>query len=100
MTEIMDGSHLPLFEDVDVIQVGARNMQNFRAAQGARHAEQAHSAQARPGEHASGAADERGVHHGGRQSEHVILCERGIRTFETATRNTLDISAVPVLQAS
>ncbi len=48
-------------------------------------------------QHPGGTADERGVHHGG-GNEQVILCERGIRTLETATRNTLDLSAVPVLK--
>ena len=68
VTEIMDSSHIDLFKDVDVIQVGARNMQNFELLKKL----------------------------GG--NEKVILCERGIRTFETSMRNTLDISAVPMLK--
>ncbi len=97
VTEIMDVTHLPLFDEVDVIQVGARNMQNFELLK------------------VLGKTDKpillkRGLANtmqellmsaeyimaGG--NEKVILCERGIRTFETYTRNTLDISAVPVLK--
>ncbi|MCL2055079.1 MAG: 3-deoxy-7-phosphoheptulonate synthase [Oscillospiraceae bacterium] len=97
VTEIMDLSHLPLFDEVDVIQVGARNMQNMELLK------------------ALGRTDKpillkRGLANtlqellmsaeyimaGGNRK--VILCERGIRTFETATRNTLDIAAVPVLR--
>ncbi|MDR0196718.1 MAG: 3-deoxy-7-phosphoheptulonate synthase [Oscillospiraceae bacterium] len=97
VTEIMDLSHLPLFDCVDVIQVGARNMQNMELLK------------------ALGKTDKpvllkRGLSStlkellmsaeyimaGGNSK--VILCERGIRTFETVTRNTLDISAVPALR--
>ena len=67
VTEIMDASHLPLFEDVDVIQVGARNMQNFELLKELGQGEQADPAQARSCKHLAGAADERGIHHGGRQ---------------------------------
>ncbi len=96
VTEIMDASHIPMFEQVDVIQVGARNMQNFELLK------------------MLGKLDKpillkRGLANtitellmsaeyilaGG--NKNVILCERGIRTFETATRNTLDISAVPLI---
>ena len=98
VTEVMDISHLPLFEHVDVIQVGARNMQNFELLK------------------ELGTLDKpillkRGLSStlqeflmsaeyilaGGNGD--VILCERGIRTFETATRNTLDLSAVPLLKS-
>lgn len=98
VTEIMDGSHLPLFKDVDVIQVGARNMQNFELLK-------------ELGQTKKPVLLKRGLANtlqellmsaeyilaGG--NPNVILCERGIRTFETATRNTLDISAVPVLHS-
>ena len=76
VTEIMNANHLPMFENVDLIQVGARNMQNFEMLK-----ELLMSAEY--------------IMAGG--NEQVILCERGIRTFETATRNTLDLSAIPVL---
>ena len=97
VTEIMDLSHLSLFDEVDVIQVGARNMQNFELLK-------------ELGKTNKPILLKRGLSStlqellmsaeyimaGG--NEKVILCERGIRTFETATRNTLDISAVPLLR--
>ena len=67
VTEIMGTSALDLFADVDVIQVGARNMQNFDLLKELGKAPQADSAQARSRRHAQGAFDERRVHHGGRQ---------------------------------
>lgn len=96
VTELMDINHLPLFEDVDVIQVGARNMQNFEMLK-------------ELGRIRKPILLKRGLANtiqellmsaeyimaGG--NSQVILCERGIRTYETATRNTLDLSAVPVL---
>ena len=97
VTEIMNANHLPLFEDVDVIQVGARNMQNFELLK-------------ELGKTNKTILLKRGLANtlkeflmsaeyimaGG--NENIILCERGIRTFETYTRNTLDLSAVPMLQ--
>lgn len=97
VTEIMDLSQLPLFEDVDVIQVGARNMQNFELLKELGHTR-------KPILLKRGLANTlqellmsaEYIMAGG--NEQVILCERGIRTFETYTRNTLDISAVPALK--
>lgn len=97
VTEIMDLSHLPLFQDVDVIQVGARNMQNFELLK-------------ELGKTDKPILLKRGLSStlqellmsaeyimaGGNQK--VILCERGIRTFETAMRNTLDLAAIPYLR--
>ena len=97
VTEIMNANHLPLFEDVDVIQVGARNMQNFELLK-------------ELGKTNKPILLKRGLANtlkeflmsaeyimaGG--NENIILCERGIRTFETYTRNTLDLSAVPMLK--
>ena len=97
VTEIMDLSDLDCFADVDVVQVGARNMQNFTLLK------------------ALGRSDKPVLLKRGLSStlqellmsaeyimsegnQNVILCERGIRTFEPATRNTLDLSAVPLLQ--
>ncbi len=96
VTEIMDERHLDLFGDVDIIQVGARNMQNFELLKELGHCD-------KPILLKRGLANTiqellmsaEYIMAGG--NERVILCERGIRTFETATRNTLDISAVPVL---
>ena len=97
VSEIININHLDLFADVDVIQVGARNMQNFDLLR-------------ELGRSPKPVLLKRGlantlkellmsaeyVFAGG--NTNVILCERGIRTFETYTRNTLDISAIPVLQ--
>lgn len=97
ISEIMSVSQLELFEDVDIIQVGARNMQNFDLLK-------ALGKQRRPVLLKRGLANtieellmsaEYIMSNG---NENVILCERGIRTFETKTRNTLDISAVPILK--
>lgn len=96
VTEIMDVNHLPLFEEVDVIQVGARNMQNFELLKALGHTDKTILIK-------RGLANTMKellmsveyVMSGG--NEKVILCERGIRTFETYTRNTLDLSAVPML---
>jgi len=99
VTEIMSPEHLEIFaEKVDVIQIGARNMQNFTLLR-------------QIGELKKPVLLKRGLSStieellmsaeyiisGG--ASQVILCERGIRTFETATRNTLDLSAIPVLHA-
>ena len=96
VTEIMNATHLPLFEQVDVIQVGARNMQNFELLK-------------ELGKTDKPILLKRGLANTLKEllmsaeyimasgNENVILCERGIRTFETATRNTLVLSAVPVL---
>ena len=96
ISEIMNVNHLPLFEDVDIIQVGARNMQNFDLLQELGHIN-------KPILLKRGLANTlkellmsaEYIMAGG--NEQVILCERGIRTFETYTRNTLDLSAVPKL---
>jgi 3-deoxy-7-phosphoheptulonate synthase len=96
VTEIMNISHLPLFEDVDVIQVGARNMQNFDLLKELGRTNKPvllKRGLANTLEELLMSAEY--IMAGG--NENVILCERGIRTFETATRNTLDISAIPVL---
>ncbi len=96
VTEIMNANDLPLFEDIDVVQVGARNMQNFDLLK-------------ELGKTNKPVLLKRGLSStlkellmsaeyimaGG--NENVILCERGIRTFETYTRNTLDLSAVAAL---
>ena len=97
VTEIMDLSQLPLFDEVDVIQVGARNMQNFELLKELGHT-------GKPILIKRGLANTlqellmsaEYIMAGG--NDKVILCERGIRTFETTTRNTLDLSAVPMLK--
>ncbi|MBK5253931.1 MAG: 3-deoxy-7-phosphoheptulonate synthase [Peptostreptococcaceae bacterium] len=97
VTEIMNQTQLPLFEDVDVIQVGARNMQNFDLL---REVGRCHKPILLKRGFANTIEEllmsaEYIMAEGNSQ---IILCERGIRTFETATRNTLDISAIPLLK--
>ncbi len=98
VTELMSIEHLPLFNDVDVIQIGARNMQNFdllkevgsmtkkpvllKRGMSATLQELLMSAEYIM---ASG-------------NPNVMLCERGIRTFETAMRNTIDLTVIPMLK--
>ena len=97
VTEIMNVKDLELFEDVDLIQVGARNMQNFDLLK-------------ELGKINKPILLKRGLANTIKEwlmsaeyimsegNENIILCERGIRTYETATRNTLDLSAVPMLK--
>mgnify|MGYP003072660578 CR=1 FL=1 len=96
VTEIMGVEHLPLFEDVDIIQVGARNMQNFDLL---RELGKLHKPILLKRGLASTLKEllmsAEYIMAGG--NEQVILCERGIRTFEKYTRNTLDLSAVPII---
>ena len=97
VTEIMSPAHLPLFEEVDVIQVGARNMQNFELLKElgtVRKPVLLKRGLANTLEELLMSAEY--IMAAG--NPNVILCERGIRTFETYTRNTLDISAVPMLK--
>ncbi|MCL2408773.1 MAG: 3-deoxy-7-phosphoheptulonate synthase [Oscillospiraceae bacterium] len=97
VTEIMNTNHLPMFEQVDVIQVGARNMQNFEMLRELGKTD-------KPVLLKRGLANTitellmsaEYIMAGG--NKNVILCERGVRTFETQTRNTLDLSAVPILR--
>ncbi len=97
VSEIMNANHLPLFENVDLIQVGARNMQNFELLKELGRTQ-------KPILLKRGLANTlkellmsaEYIMAGG--NENVILCERGIRTYETYTRNTLDLAAVPLLK--
>jgi 3-deoxy-7-phosphoheptulonate synthase len=97
VTELMSNEFLKEFErDVDVIQIGARNMMNFSLLREVGELGKPVLLKRGPSstvEELLMAADYILVGGGD-----VILCERGIRTFETATRNTLDVSAVPVLK--
>lgn len=97
VTEIMDASHLPLFEDVDLIQVGTRNMQNFELLKELGKIDKPillKRGMASTIEEWLMSAEY--IMAGG--NEKVILCERGIRTYETAMRNTLDLSAIPMIK--
>lgn len=97
VSEIVDAANIDLFEDVDILQVGSRNMQNYallkalgrtkkpvllKRGYAAKYKEVLTSAEYILSE----------------GNPNVIICERGIRTFETYTRNTLDISAVPAIK--
>ncbi len=96
VTEIMNANHLSLFEEVDVIQVGARNMQNFELLK-------------ELGKTNKTILLKRGLANTLKEflmsaeyimsegNGNIILCERGIRTYETYTRNTMDISCIPLL---
>lgn len=97
VTEIMRVSHIPLFEDVDIIQVGARNMQNFELLKELGRLDKPILLK----RGLSSTIEEllmSAEYIMAGSNEKVILCERGIRTYETYTRNTLDISAVPILK--
>lgn len=97
ITEIMNQTQLLLFEEIDIIQIGARNMQNFDLLKAV-------------GSMKKPVLLKRGLSSTAEElllsaeylitsgCNEVILCERGIRTFETATRNTLDISSIPLLK--
>lgn len=97
ITEIMDARDLDLFDDVDILQVGARNMQNFSLLK-------------ELGRYGKPVLLKRGMsatidellmsaeYIMSEGNDRVMLCERGIRTFETRTRNTFDVSAIPVLR--
>lgn len=97
VTEIMSTEHIELFKDVDIIQVGARNMQNFELLKQLGHLNKPillKRGLANTLEELLMSAEY--IMAGG--NKNVILCERGIRTFEPGTRNTLDLSAVPFLK--
>ena len=97
VTELMEVHQLEYFDDVDVIQVGARNMQNFNLLK--ELGKQDKPILLKRG--MSGTIEEllmSAEYVMSEGNEKVVLCERGIRTFETATRNTLDLSAIPVLR--
>lgn len=97
-SELMNIHHLDLFQDLDMIQIGARNMQNFELLK-------------EVGRSNIPVLLKRGMSSTLEEllmsaeyimsegNENIILCERGIRTFETHTRNTLDVSAVPALHS-
>ena len=97
VTEIMSESQLDDFADVDVIQVGARNMQNFRLLKALGHSQKPillkRGLSATIEEWLMSAEYIMAA-----GNPNVILCERGIRTFETYTRNTLDLSAVQAVK--
>lgn len=97
VTEIMRVSHIDMFENVDVIQVGARNMQNFELLKELGKIDKPILLK----RGLSSTIEEwlmsaEYIMAGG--NDKVMLCERGIRTYETFTRNTLDVSAIPIIK--
>ena len=97
VSEIMDASQLPLFADIDILQVGARNMQNFSLLKAlGRQDKPVLLKRGLSSTYEEWLMSAEYILAGGNGK--VILCERGIRTFETYTRNTLDVSCVPVLR--
>lgn len=98
VTEIMRASHIDMFENVDIIQVGARNMQNFELLKELGKTDKPillkRGLSATIEEWLMSAEY---IMAGG--NNNVILCERGIRTYETFTRNTLDVSAIPIIKS-
>jgi 3-deoxy-7-phosphoheptulonate synthase len=99
VTEVMSPELVPVVSRyADVLQIGARNMQNYALLHAA--GESQHPVLLKRGLMATVEellmAAEYILSHGNRR---ILLCERGIRTFETATRNTTDINAIPVLKA-
>ena len=97
VTEIMSARHIDLFSDVDIIQIGARDMQNFELLKEVGRMN-------KPVMLKRGLANT--IEEWLMSAEYImsegckdiILCERGIRTFEPYTRNTLDLSAIPLLK--
>jgi 3-deoxy-7-phosphoheptulonate synthase len=97
VTEIMSASHLDMFEDVDLIQVGARNMQNFELLK-------------ELGKLRKPILLKRGLSSTLKEwlmsaeyimsegNENIILCERGIRSYDPYTRNVLDLAAIPMVK--
>ena len=98
VTELMAIEHLPLFNDVDVIQIGARNMQNFDLLKevGAQSRKPVLLKRGMSATLQELLMSAEYIMASG--NPNVMLCERGIRTFETATRNTIDLTVIPVLK--
>jgi 3-deoxy-7-phosphoheptulonate synthase len=99
VTEVMDVEHLSMVSDyADILQIGARNMQNYSLLKQLGAVKRPILLKRGPSATLKEwlMAAEYVVYNGNYQ---VALCERGIRTFETMTRNTLDLNAVPVLKA-
>lgn len=96
VTELVDSDYLPLYSDVDIIQIGSRNCQNFELLKKVAPIGKPILLKRGFGmtiDEFIGAADylkEYGA-------KDIILCERGIKTFENATRNTLDLAAIPII---
>jgi len=97
VTELMNSAHLDLFNDVDVIQIGARNMQNFDLLKEVGHYTRKPILLKRGLSSTLQELLMSAEYIMASGNPNVMLCERGIRTFETATRNTIDLTVVPIL---
>lgn len=97
VTELMNSAHLDLFNDVDVIQIGARNMQNFDLLKEVGHHTRKPILLKRGLSSTLQELLMSAEYIMASGNPNVMLCERGIRTFETATRNTIDLTVVPIL---
>lgn len=97
ISEITDASQLPLFKEIDILQIGAKNMQNYELLKSVGRTNKPILLK----RGASATVDEllmSAEYILNEGNEKVILCERGIKTFETSTRNTLDLSIVPIIK--
>lgn len=99
VTELMNPSQLELFDDVDVIQIGARNMQNFDLLKEVGHYTKKPILLKRGLSSTLQELLMSAEYIMASGNPNVILCERGIRTFETSTRNTIDLTVVPLLHS-
>ena len=97
VSEILSPEQLPLFEKIDVLQIGARSMQNFELLKAVGGAGKPVLLKRGPAASIRELLQAAEYLMAGDCGE-IVLCERGIRSFETETRNTLDLSAVPVLR--
>ena len=98
VTELVDSDFLPLYDNVDIIQIGSRNCQNFELLKKVGKLNRPVLLKRGFGmtiQEFISAANY--LKEYGTDEKNIILCERGIRTFETATRNTLDIAAIPIV---
>ena len=98
VTELVDSDYLPLYKDIDIIQIGSRNCQNFELLKKVARIDKPVLLKRGFGmtiEEFIGAADYLKAY----GASNIILCERGIKTFENATRNTLDLAAIPIIHS-
>lgn len=98
VTELVDSDFLPLYKDIDIIQIGSRNCQNFELLKKVACVDKPVLLKRGFGmtiKEFIGAADYLKAY----GASNIILCERGIKTFETATRNTLDLAAIPIIHS-
>lgn len=97
VSEITDAEELPLFAEIDMLQVGARNMQNYTLLRAlGRQSKPVLLKRGLAATYEEWLASAEYILQEG--NPHVVLCERGIRSYQSGTRGTLDLAAVPVMQ--